>query len=217
MKKAKEIFLSVLAIALVVFIPHAGIIPIPFAYCIPVLLIVWFILRQQKENFASIGFSFRRFEPKAILIGTITAVILIFFLNNLFFPILKKIIDLPPADLGSFAQLKGNTGFYIFLLAMGWIVGGFYEEIVFHGFIFTRIEKMVPGKAALPVAFVISNLVFGLYHLQLGLEGVINALIAGSVYHGLMLYYKRNMWYAIFCHAIFDTIALTFLYTGYGS
>ncbi|HNF44175.1 MAG TPA: CPBP family intramembrane metalloprotease [Ferruginibacter sp.] len=217
MKRIKDIFFTLLAIALVVLIPHSGIIPIPFAYCIPVLAIVWFFLKQQKEDFASIGFSFRRFQPKALLVGALTAVVLFFFLNKLFFPLLAKIIDLPAADLGSFANIKGNTGFYIFLLAMGWIVGGFYEEIVFHGFIFARIEKHIAGKLAMPVAFFLSNLIFALYHLQLGVEGVINAFIAGSVYHGLMLYYKRNMWYAVFCHAFFDTIALTALYTGYGS
>lgn len=215
MKKIKEIVFSLLAIALVVLIPHSGIIPIPFAYCIPVLLIVWFFLKLHKENFASIGFGFSRFQPKALLVGTLTALLLFSFLTWGFFPLLEKIVDLPPAELGDFARIRGNTGFYIFLLAMGWIVGGFYEELVFHGFIFTRLEKLITGKYVMPLAFLLSNLVFAMYHLQLGIEGVINAFIAGSVYHALMLYHKRNMWYAIFCHAVFDTIALTFLYAGY--
>ncbi len=215
MKKIKEIFFSLLAIALVVIIPHSGIIPIPFAYCIPVLLIVWFFLKLHKENFASIGFSFGRFQLKAVLVGTLTALVLYSFLNWGFFPLLKTIVELPPSELGDFARIRGNTGFYIFLLAMGWIVGGFYEELVFHGFIFTRLERLITGKYAMPVAFLLSNLVFAMYHLQLGIAGVINAFIAGSVYHALMIYYNRNMWYAIICHAVFDTIALTFLYAGY--
>ena len=108
-----------------------------------------------------------------------------------------------------------HTGFYIFLLAMGWIVGGFYEEIIFHGFIFTRIEKMIPGKYAVVMGFLLTNIIFAFYHIQLGTAGVINAFFAGSAYHALILYYKRNMWYAVFCHAVFDTIALTFMYAGY--
>lgn len=215
MTSLKEILLSLFAIIIVLLVPHSGIIPLPFGYCIPILVFVWFFLKQYKENFAAIGFSFKRFEIRSALIGTLAGVLIYSFLNWVFFPVLQKIIELPPADLGGFAKIKGNTGFYIFLLAMGWLVGGFYEEIIFHGFIFTRIEKMIPGKYAVLLGFLLTNIIFAFYHAQLGTAGVINAFLAGSAYHALMLYYKRNMWYAVFSHAVFDTIALTFMYAGY--
>jgi membrane protease YdiL (CAAX protease family) len=215
MTSIKEILLGLSAIIIVLIVPHSGIIPLPFGYSIPILLFVWFYLRQYKESFASIGFSFKRFEIRSVLIGAIAGILIFSFLTWVFFPILQKIIELPPADLGDFTKLRGDPGFYIFLLAMGWIVGGFYEEIIFHGFIFTRLEKILPGNYAVILSFLLTNTIFALYHLQLGTAGVINAFIAGSLYHALMLYYKRNLWYAIFCHAVFDTIALTFLYVGY--
>ncbi len=211
----KEILLSLFAILIILLVPHSGVIPLPFGYCIPLLIFVWFFLKQYKENFAGIGFSFKRFQIRSVLIGALAGVLVFSFLNWVFFPVLQKIIELPPADLSGFAKIKGNTGFYIFLLAMGWIVGGFYEELIFHGFIFTRIEKMIPGKYAVFLGFLLTNIIFAFYHAQLGIGGVINAFLAGSAYHALMLYYKRNMWYAVFCHAVFDTIALTFLYAGY--
>lgn len=215
MRKFKEILFSLLAIAAVVIIPHAGIVPFPFGYSIPVLLFIWLYLKHSKENFTSVGFSFKRFELKAVIIGVITAILLFSFLNLIFFPLLDKIIDLPAPDLGDIAKIRGNPGFFIFILAMGWLVGGFYEEIVFHGFIFTRLEKLIPGKYTLVIAFLLCNVIFALYHLQLGSQGVINAFVAGCVYHALMLRCKRNMWYAIICHGFFDTIALTFVYAGY--
>ncbi len=215
MRTFKEIAFILLAIVIVVLIPHSGIIPFPFGYCIPVLIFTWLFLNRTNENFTSIGFSFKRFEMRSVIIGTLTAILLFSFLTWVLLPFLEKIIDLPPANLGDFAKIRGNTSFYIFILAMGWVVGGFYEEIVFHGFIFTRLEKLIPGKYAMTASFLLSNTIFALYHLQLGTEGVINAFIAGSVYHALMLHNRRNMWYAIFCHAAFDTIALTFIYAGY--
>lgn len=215
MQKSKEIFIAIFSIAFVVIIPHLGLIPIPFGYCIPVLAFTWLALKLSRETFTDTGFSIKNISLHALLTGTITAVVLFAFLNAVFFPLLHKITSLPPANLGDFAKIKGNTGFYLFLLVMGWLVGGLYEEIIFHGFIFTRLEKLFAGKYALPVAFLISNVIFALYHLQLGTEGVINAFVAGCVYHMLMLRYKRNMWYAIFCHALFDTIALTYLYAGF--
>ena len=75
---------------------------------------------------------------------------------------------------------------------MGWLVGGFYEEIVFHGFIFSRLEKMSRGKYATAIAFIGTAIIFGAYHFQLGGIGLINALIVGAVYLGLFLFYKRN-------------------------
>ncbi len=211
----KEIFLSLLAITIVLLVPHSGIIPLPFGYAIPILIFIWLFLKSGKETFDGIGFSFKRFEIKAAILGSIAGIALFSFLNWVFFPLLQKIIDLPPANLDDFAKIRGNTGFYIFLIAMSWSIGGFYEEIVFHGFIFTRLEKMLPGKHAILLSFVFTNVVFGLYHLQLGIAGAINALLAGFAYHATMLFNKRNMWYAVFCHAMFDTIALTFMYFGY--
>lgn len=215
MKLFTEILLTLFAFAVVLIIPHSGIIPLPFAYCIPVLLFIWLFLKRYKENFTHLGFSVKRFEIKAVIAGTIAAVLLFAFINYVFFPVLEKLITLPASDLGGFNKIRHNTPFYIFILAMGWIVGGFYEELVFHGFIFTRLEKLIGGKQAVIISFWVSNIIFALYHLQLGASGVINAFIAGIGYHALMLYYKRNIWYAIICHAVFDTIALTYIYLGY--
>lgn len=214
MKIYKEILFTVLALAFVVLIPHSGIIPLPFVYSVPVLLFIWLFLKKHKENFASLGFSFKLFEFKSVFIGTLTAIVLFAFLNYAFFPLLENIINLPAGNLDGFDKVKHNTPFYIFIVLMGWIIGGFYEELVFHGFIFTRLEKLFTGKFAVPVSFLLSNGIFACYHLQLGVQGVINAFIAGMVYLALILRYKRNMWYGIFCHAVFDTIALTYIYLG---
>ncbi|MBX9783185.1 MAG: CPBP family intramembrane metalloprotease [Chitinophagaceae bacterium] len=211
----KSFVLTILAIGIVTIVPHTGIIPFPFGYVIPVLLFIWLYLKFNKENFQSIGFDFKTVSWKSFLIGAITGLLLFLFMVFVFFPLLKYAVHLPESRIDFYEQLKGNTAFYLFLVLMGWLVGGLYEEIVFHGFIFTCVEKLVPGKAKLPISFLFTNVVFALYHFQLGYDGVINALIAGSCYHVLILVHKRNLWYGIFCHAIFDTIALTALYWGY--
>lgn len=211
----KNIFLTILAICLVTILPHFGIIPLPFGYVVPILLFIWLFLKYNKENFSSIGFSFKAFTLRCFLIGTITGVSIFSFLYFVFFPLLQYIVDIPDTRVELYDSLKGNTGLYLFLLVMGWLVGGLYEEIVFHGFIFTYIEKLLPQRMSFIVGFIITNLLFGLYHIQLGYDGVINAFLAGVGYHIVILMNKRNLWYGIICHAIFDTIALTLLYLGY--
>lgn len=215
MKLFKEILFTLFAIAFVTLVPQSGIVPLPFGYSIPVLLFIWLFLKKNKENFINLGFSFKRFKKEAFLVGATIGILLFLFLQYAFFPILNNIITIKPANLNDFASIKYNTPQFIFVLVMGWLVGGFYEEIVFHGFIFSRLEKIITGKYALAISFLITNLIFAFYHWQLGVSGAINAFLAGVVYHALMLLHKRNMWYAIFCHAVFDTIALTLLYEGY--
>jgi membrane protease YdiL (CAAX protease family) len=213
--KIKSILLTILAIGVVTIIPHIGMIPLPFGYVIPMLLFIWIYLKFNKENFASIGFSFKNVSLRSFAIGAITGLLLFLFLVFIFFPLLNYAIKLPESRIDFYEQLKGNTAFYLFLMLMGWLVGGLYEEIVFHGFVFTYLEKLVPGKAKVFISFLITNVVFALYHFQLGYEGTINSLLAGCCYHAIILVHKRNLWYGIFCHAIFDTVALTALYLGY--
>ena len=210
-----EIIFILLAIAFVFLFPHFGFIPIPFLYILPVLLVIWFFLKRTKENFASLGFSFKRFEVRSIWIGVIAAILLFVFMNYVFFPALSKLIILKPANLEDFKNIRHNLPTYFFVLIAGFIVGGFYEELVFHGFIFTRIQKLVGGKYAMPLSFIVTNIIFGLYHFQLGTTGMLNAFIAGCAYHALMIKFNRNLWYSIFFHAFFDAIALTYIYLGY--
>ena len=98
---------------------------------------------------------------------------------------------------------------------MGWLIGGLYEEIVFHGFIFTRLEKMIKGKYTTSLSFLITASIFGAYHIQLGVDGLINAFVVGTVYLALFLFFKRNLWYSIICHGVYNSIVMTLIYYGY--
>lgn len=207
--------LTILVILFAIFFPQFGLIPIPFGYVIPVLIIIWLMLKRTKENFASIGLIFRNLELKSIWIGPVAAILLFLFLNYVLFPLINKIVVLPSANLESFKSIRHNFIKYLFILAMGWLVGGVYEELVFHGFIFTRLEKIFGTKYITPISFLVTNIIFGLYHVQLGPAGMLNAFFCGCAYHALMIRFNRNIWYAIFFHAFFDTIALSFIYLGY--
>ena len=212
----KIALVSIFAIIFVAVLPHTGILSFfPFSYTIPIIVLVWFCLKINKETFADIGFNFKSISFKSLLIGGLAAVLALLFLRIIFFPILESFIEFQSVDIELYTKLRGNTGYYIFILIMSAIVGGLYEEIVFHGFIFTRLEKMINVKYKTFFSFLITSLIFGLYHYQLGTADAINAFMMGAVYLGLFLFYKRNLWYSIFCHAIYNTIIITFLYLGY--
>ncbi|WP_194852454.1 CPBP family intramembrane glutamic endopeptidase [Nonlabens antarcticus] len=213
--KLRSILLNIAAIGIAIILPYTGWILFPFGYCFPVFILVWLCLKYQGDSFSNIGFRFKSFRFKPIWVGVSTAILIFCFLQYAFFPVLEQVVEFEDVGNALYERIRGNAELYIFILVMGWVVGGLYEEIVFHGFIFTRLEKMLPGKYATLAGFLITSILFSLYHLQLGMVGAINALIAGAGYHALIIYYKRNLWFGIFCHAAFDTIAATFLYLGY--
>jgi membrane protease YdiL (CAAX protease family) len=208
---------TVFTVAVLLFallFPHAGIIPVSFGYTIPVLLLIWWVLNKYGESFANLGFSFGNISIKAAAVGLVAATLLFVLLKFGISPLVNKWLGVPEADLHDFDFIKGNLGGLLFVVLMGWLVGGFYEELVFHGYLFTRLENWLQGGWAVPLSVFVSNLIFGAYHWQLGLEGVIHAFIAGLAYHLLMLRFRRNLWYAFFFHGFYDTIALTNIYLG---
>lgn len=212
--QVKNILISIASICIVVLLPHAGLLP-SFLYSIPILLFVWIYLKYFGEKFSDIGFSFKSFSLKSVLIGSVAAIVILSFMQLIFFPVLEHFIQFEDTDVELYSFIRENIWTYSFIVIMGWVIGGFYEEIVFHGFIFTRLEKILPAKYSLLFSFLITSILFGLYHIQLGPLGMINAFVVGSAYLGLAIYFKRNLWYSIISHGMYDTIVITLIYLGY--
>lgn len=206
--------LNVIAIGTIVFLPHAELIPF-FGYSIPILLFTWLVLKYSNETFSDIGFSLKQFKPKYILIGGLLAVLTLAFLQLIFHPVLDLLVSLEYNDAGLNDTIQGGKIQFFIMAIMGWLIGGFYEEIVFHGFIFTRLEKMFNGKYSVLISFAITSIIFGIYHVQLGPSGVINALVGGAIYLAIYLYFKRNLWYSIICHGFYNTMVMTLIYFDY--
>jgi membrane protease YdiL (CAAX protease family) len=206
--------LSIIAIGIIIFLPHAELIPF-FGYSIPVLLFIWFVLKYSKETFSDIGFIIKQLKPKSILIGGLVAVLTLAFMQLIFHPVLDFFVSLEYKDAGLNDTIQGGKLQFFIMVIMGWLIGGFYEEIVFHGFIFTRLEKMFKGKYSTYISFVITSAIFGVYHIQLGASGLINALVVGAVYLALFLYFKRNLWYSIICHGFYNTMVMILIYFDY--
>jgi len=210
----RQIIVSLLAIGLCFFLPHFF--GVMFIYPVIILIAIALILKVGfKENFNDVFFSFKNFRANAIWIGLVSAGLLSLFFRFAWDPFINLILPHLEYDLSDMAFIKGNLVNYIIIMVMALLVGGFYEELVFHGFIFTRLERIVSGRYATAVSFIVTNIIFGLYHYQQGVKGILLTAIAGSVYHLLILRYGRNLWYGLFCHTFFDFIGLTLLYLGY--
>ena len=207
--------ISLLLIAFGILFMHFGGFPMFISPAI-ILTVIWLFLKFiSKENFSALLFSFTRFELKAVWAGAAAAIVLAVFFQFLWGPLIDKILPNEKIDLRAFDSIRGNIYNYIFILLTALLVGGFFEEIFFHGFIFTRFEKMFRGKYAVAISVILSNIIFGMYHYQMGVKEIFLATIAGVAYHFLILKFNRNLWYGLFFHSFFDFIGLTQIYLGY--
>lgn len=216
-KNLKITIANIFTILFIVVFPHLELISFfSMLYTIPVILLVWLCLKVNNETFKSIGFNLNSIGLKPLLIGSISAILILLFMRTVFFPVLEYFIRFKEVDVDLYNDLRSNsTTYYVLIVILGWIVGGLYESIVFHAFTFTQLEKLIGGKYKTLISFMITSILFGLYHYQLGTADTINALIVGTGYLGLFLFYKRNLWYTIFCHGAYNTIVITLIHLSY--
>ena len=213
--KSVRTLLDVLMIAFFFVVPHFGLTPI-YIYPIVLLFICWLYLKLFHESFDDIGFRFSDFSFKSLLIGCLSGAAYFFFNYFLLGPLLQKLLHIPQADVKDFEYVKNNLVGYLLILLIAWTLGVPYEEIIFRGFMFTRIRKMLGNtKMNFAISGFITSVIFGFYHLQQGAGGIVHAFLFGIVTTILYKGFKGNLWYLIFFHAMYDTIAITAIRLGY--
>ncbi len=76
--------------------------------------------------------------------------------------------------------IKGKLLNLVMTILAAWIIGGFYEEIVFRGFIQTKIQESIKSyKYSFWKAGLLTSLLFGLYHWQQGIFVMFPAFLGG--------------------------------------
>lgn len=125
-----------------------------------------------------------------------------------------QLLGFPPIDASRYGALQGNLPQLLTILAIAWSTAAFGEELLFRGFLLTRLHAVLPaGRAAGAIAVVVQGLCFGLIHAFQGPTGVLVAAAIGIVF-GVAYLRSRNLWPIILAHGLIDTVSLTALYHG---
>ncbi|HEV2818331.1 MAG TPA: type II CAAX endopeptidase family protein [Allosphingosinicella sp.] len=113
----------------------------------------------------------------------------------------------------AYHHLAGNTAALPVMLYLILIGAGFGEEVVWRGWMFERLGRVLGGGAAAKAATIlVTALLFGLAHYpEQGLPGVEQAAIVGLVF-GAIFAITGRLWPLVFAHAAFDLTALGLIY-----
>lgn len=206
--------IDILVIAFLVLFPHFAHLPY-YSYTIICLLIIIVYLKRQNKTLRDLGLKPKGLSAHTIIIGIASAIILMAFVKLIYFPFINHFFKDYIESYTEYDFIKNNIGTLIAIIIASWLAGGLYEEIVFRGFIHKVLQKwFTKSNYSFWLAGVIASILFGLYHWQQGLFGVIPATLGGLYWTYLLKRYNGNLWYPIISHAAYDTIALTMLYLG---
>jgi membrane protease YdiL (CAAX protease family) len=88
---------------------------------------------------------------------------------------------------------------YIFLV-LHIFVSAFYEELLMRGYLIPRFEHLLRSTW---VSLSLTALLFGGFHMDQGMGGVVSATLAGLVYGGAFCWFRR-LWPVAAAHAVYN-------------
>lgn len=120
----------------------------------------------------------------------------------------------PAVDVERLVELTGNPALLGLMLLLAWTTAAFGEELLFRGFLQTRLQALLarwPGATALAV--LLQAVLFGFGHAYQGPTGILVTGSLGLVF-GTVYARQRSLWPIILAHGVIDTIGLLALYAG---
>ena len=183
------------------------------------LFMVWLGLRMRGQKPLSLGLSAHFEGWKSMAWGFAKSLLVLvmamagFMLGSI---IMLNLTGLPQqADVSGYDYLQGNPALFLVSLASIYFFSSFGEEVVYRGFLITRLETLFgPGRRALAWAVVFSSLVFGLAHFGWGVAGMVQTTFMGLALAISFVIFKRRLWILVAAHAYMDTALILPLYFG---
>jgi len=192
---------------------------------VPVLLVVAVLLARRREPWSSVGLGR---APLGRTLGQgLLAALACYLAQPLVVSVYLLATGQPPealvaqkADwLGEFAALPGAAIFPVAAFV------GLYEEVLFRGFLQSRLLVLAAAPAASPArsplpgearpwdpraaaVVALSALLFAVGHAYQGLLGVLQTLTVGLIL-GALTYRSGSVWPAVVAHVGIDTVGLT--------
>ncbi|MBD3290052.1 CPBP family intramembrane metalloprotease [candidate division KSB1 bacterium] len=179
------------------------------------LFLVWLGLKLRGQRWTHFGLSLKYLNLKSFLLSILVfvAALVGFLVGSI---VIVNIVGIPEnADMSGYNYLQGNLPMLIAALVAVFIVSSFGEEVIYRGFLITRISEMGGNSNRWIAASVfISSLIFGLAHFEWGLTGIVQTGFMGLALGISFILVKRNLWILVLAHAYLDAILMIQMYFG---
>lgn len=183
------------------------------------LVTIWIRLRARGESWEHLGLRRRGGGRRALVRAVLQSIVVLVVALVAFVAgsmVSANVAAAPEsADMSGYEYLRGNLPMLLLALAAVYVVSSFGEEVVYRGFLMTRVAAMARStRMAWGVAAVVSAVVFGVAHFDWGMVGIIQTTLMGLALAASYLIVKRNLWVLVLAHAYIDTVLLVQMYAG---
>jgi membrane protease YdiL (CAAX protease family) len=168
-------------------------------------------LGLRREGLASLGV--RRVEDVRRLVAQMLAFSIAWTALSVaaFMPLANRLTG-DRQDLSGFADLEGDLGLLLLLLAATWTLAAVGEEVAYRGYLLTRLTDVLGrGRPAVVVAALTSSVLFGLAHTEQGAVGVLLSTVDGLAFASLRHRYG-TVWAPVLAHGFINTVGLVSYY-----
>ena len=171
-----------------------------------ILVLLW--AQQSHTPWRELGFVRPRSWFGILAVGIVFGVVFKLVMKAVVMPLLGA----DPIN-HAYQYVVGNPAALPGILYAAVIGAAFGEEIVFRGYFFERLGKLLGTGTAARVAIVLlTSGLFGLAHFfNQGLPGVLQGTITGLVF-GAVFAATGRIWTLIFAHAAFNLTAIAIIY-----
>jgi membrane protease YdiL (CAAX protease family) len=187
-------------------LPSIGGLAWVFGNGVVALVTMALLLRWRGQSWSDIGLNRPPIWPTiGFAAAAVPACFLAGFISNVLFALQNH---LKGRDLNELMQERAEFFAAVSHISMAWVAPisifvGIYEEILFRGFLLSRLRENCRGPV---IPIVVSSLLFGAVHyFAQGWIGVFNTMMVGTVL-AIVVTWARSLWPAIIAHAAFDTI-----------
>ena len=186
--------------------PEALDVFITFANPTIVLITAWLLLVAHREKPADIGLRKPKSWSWALIYGLVLATLLfgfVYMTEKLGFH----------RELSHFDFIKDNLPATLMLVLFAFYGAGFYEEVVFRGFILDRFLKVFgANKTGWVLAALAQGVIFGLGHFAQGVNGMLLTGALGFVFGLIFAFGGWNLWPLIIGHGLYDASRFVYVY-----
>ena len=182
------------------------------------ILLVWAGLRLRGQRWPHFGLGWRwpgRRQAVKVLLGSLAALgagLAGFVVGAI---VGGALFGVPEgADLSAYDYLRGDLLLLVPVLVAVWIGSSFAEEVVYRGFLITRLAELWGGsRRAVWSAVIIAGVIFGAIHFTWGPVGMVETTFMGVALGAAYVKLGRNLWVTILAHAYMDTVLMIQVFT----
>ena len=177
------------------------------------LLLVWLVLWVRQDGPGSIGL--RRptswWRTFLMALGVAFVAMILGQLAQQF--LVAPLTGGETADVSRFDRVRGNFPMLVVNLLGVWLNSAFGEEVIWRGFLLTRLAHIFGGgRTAWTASVIASSLLFGSIHMYQGAAGVVVTGVVGLVFSIAFIALRRNLWILIIAHGLIHLVSFTALY-----